>query len=689
MDVIPVVAAEVVTRFHKRVSSAVGTSPEGGPSGSTAGPASPDKNGAKTEGGKLGAAGVSQDLAVLLTRLWLYGSDQTDDVGNVGMSAMRMETLVGEMVDFLCNCSTANLAMLLLVSQSFALMNSLRNKRRNIEIKQQAITMRLVNAIVEKYNATPDEILGDITMFILHRYGLLTSETSSQMPVQKETAAVLCSTLPRAQVASFIRQDSVEKQRQLEEIKSIVWGIRVLNKEEGKTPGVGIEDVRQLAEEPLTKIDETVTSELDRMAQKAKEYLAVLTSPSFPLSSSDYTVLREEYHHLRQVLHGLLTVRCMYAALHRRVHHSILPKYDKALEELRVLFQSEKPSEDGKRVEVVPKRVVYPKFVELSEAYDAAIATKENFDEISGFLDLALASEKSYPSSLPPHIAESAVESLMPDQQARGGDELEPIVNALLADAAVEPFSFHYTTVRPLAVDPAAAQWYPHSLFAFRGFCPVRYKAAGLLIPGKLDPETDCTSPGYITMEGGTGLLTLRKPITFAFASERDLLDFAANPLTYVLPCWNKCNREEPGVTLLLGLLDRLPRELYIEGSRSVEMLGEAPASMTSMEVKRDAGTQTGQIDSYMDHHYRWNEWDLRRQALKLCNLMNMRTHSTQTIASHWRREQATMCIEPKDASVQTMADAATQPPRVVQYIKGLRGTRTSETEQVQQIFQY
>eukprot|EP00796_Vickermania_ingenoplastis_P011241 gene11241-7810_t len=687
MDVIPVVGGEITSRFHQRVQAAAGDDSTSHTKGSPSPNGSGDVTETKPKEFKTGASGVSLDLATLLTRLWLLGAESTDEAGNVGMKAEAIEEMVEEIVRFLQGCSTPNLATLLLVSQSFALMNSLRSKRRSLEIKQEAISLRLTNAIVEKYNATPDEILGDITLYILHRYGHLTSDSDSNLPVQKEAAAVLCSTLPRAQVASFIRQDSVEKQRQLEEIRAIVWGIRIFNKEEGKTTGVGIEDVHPLVEKPLISIEERVREEFERIDQKARDMLALLTSPSFPLSKTDYVQLREEYHHMRQVLHCLLTVRCMHATLHNRINSFILPKYDSAVDELRELFRSNKPTEDGKKPDAIPKKIVYPKFVDLADAYQAAVSTQENFEEIRSFLDLTLASERSYTTSLPEHIAKEAVDSLANEKPIHHRAIVEDKVGNLLSKADLMSFHAYYTTTLPLKLDASAAVWYPRSLCGFRGFCPVRYAETGLLIPGKINFDDDTTCPGYITIEGGLGKWALRKPHTFAFASEKDILQFAANPLAYLLPCWKRCNREEPGVTLLLGLLDRLPKELYIDGSRVVD--ASYTASESTLDDRQDASTQTGQIDPYMDHNYRWNEWDLRRQALKLCNLMNMRTHSTQTIASHYRRDESTMCLPPKQVAIQTMTDAATQPPRVVQYLKGLRGTKTSEIEQVQETFQY
>lgn len=787
------VSTEITNRFHQRVL-AVSSQTQDSPFsqhravGTLGGGMSPTSHSSPTtveavetgdtsksptyskEGNKTGAAGVSPDISSLLARLWLLGAEHTDEAGDVGMKAERIEEMVEEIVNFFLSCHTPTLSTLLLISQSFSLMNSLRSKRRSQEIKQEAISMRLVHSIVEKFNATPDEILGDITMYILHRYGHLSSVDENNLPVQKETAAVLCSTLPRSQVASFIRQDSVEKQRQLEEIRAIVWGIRLFNKEEGKTVGVGMDDVHPLVETPLEQIQKKVRTEIHRIQKKVSEMLALLTSPTFPLRPSDFDYLKYEYHHMQQVLHCLLTVRCMHANLHHRVYRSILPQYDAVLEELRELFHAHKqptghssavipPStgeEGGKKpTEVVPKKLVYPRFVELADAYQSAISTKENFEEIQQYLDLTLASERSYETSLPSHIAEGAVQALAPELPIRDPEALASETERLLAylveqgpSGKLGDFKAFYTTQPPPSRDDAVAKWYPRSLFGFRGFCPVRYAMTGLLIPGKVyrntskesrsekkrgntsiplsngassdrvddgSPtnefeeggtmddsfdgglENDSTCPGYIYLIGGSDRYALRKALYFAFSSAKDMLLFAEDPLRYVLPCMKQCDRKEPCVTILLGLLDRLPRELYIEGSRAVVELpkdvllghGQRRLSTSSETMREEKGTQTGQIDSYMDHNYRWNEWDLRRQALKLCTLMNMRTHSTQTLSSHWKRDQSTMCAPSKNKEMQTMTDAATQPPRIAQYIKGLRGSRTSALQQVQQTFQY
>ena len=81
---------------------------------------------------------------------------------------------------------------------------------------------------------------------------------------------------------------------------------------------------------------------------------------------------------------------------------------------------------------------------------------------------------------------------------------------------------------------------------------------------------------------------------------------------------------------------------------------------------------------------YSWNEWDLRRRALQIVNmrLKQMKTHSTQTDLSHYRRDNTTQywLKQPlADGSMpgidtQTGIERATNVPKQKKFITGLRG---------------
>ena len=53
--------------------------------------------------------------------------------------------------------------------------------------------------------------------------------------------------------------------------------------------------------------------------------------------------------------------------------------------------------------------------------------------------------------------------------------------------------------------------------------------------------------------------------------------------------------------------------------------------------------TEVHPVSKNIDRAYEWNEWEHRRKALAMVNLRQKRTHGSQTILSHFRRENATL----------------------------------------------
>ncbi|CBZ25377.1 conserved hypothetical protein [Leishmania mexicana MHOM/GT/2001/U1103] len=354
-----------------------------------------------------------------------------------------------------------------------------------------------------------------------------------------------------------------------------------------------------------------------------------------------------------------------------------------------------------------PKKMVFPKFMELADAYEAGMRCAGELSLWSTLLRVATESAAGYDTSLPRTAAEEALAlaEAAPAPSVTSTSALAAEVSALLDSDATRqrlPAGVHvrYRADLPLhTVDPTVAQVYPESLCAMRGYCPVQLLAGrpttGLLIPGQVPSELSSSSPsktslGCVEVSGGARHVAMARPLYFIFSDAAAMRAFAADPWRYVEGCLHVFHAADPCLTLVMGRGDELPRELYLEGARVVERLtSDLASAQNTHENRQSCGTQTGQIDSYINHNYFWNEWDLRRHALKLANLMQMRTHSSQTAALHFRREAATQADPRKDSEAQTLHDAATQPPHVAQYLKGLRGTYTSAIEQVRKVIEY
>ena len=101
--------------------------------------------------------------------------------------------------------------------------------------------------------------------------------------------------------------------------------------------------------------------------------------------------------------------------------------------------------------------------------------------------------------------------------------------------------------------------------------------------------------------------------------------------------------------------------------------------------MTRDAstGTPTHFIESYIDLNYHWNEWELRRRALKVVSLKNCGTKGSQTDNSHFRRDTESQVYEPRQKGTQTKRDKGVNPPIVTTYIAGLRGKKPADAKAV------
>ncbi|XP_047244887.1 cilia- and flagella-associated protein 206 isoform X2 [Girardinichthys multiradiatus] len=159
----------------------------------------------------------------------------------------------------------------------------------------------------------------------------------------------------------------------------------------------------------------------------------------------------------------------------------------------------------------------------------------------------------------------------------------------------------------------------------------------------------------------------------YAFSSKEAALTFASCPDDFVTEVAekSKCFPE------LFQLL-KLHQQLSCEHPSSETEPGQGlwPMPITKQEI--GIQTDTHPIDTYIDKSYEWNEWELRRKAIKLANLRNTVTHSVQTNMSHMRRDHASQTWLPKDAACQNKRDNGSNIPKPQTYLAGLRGQRNA-----------
>lgn len=87
-------------------------------------------------------------------------------------------------------------------------------------------------------------------------------------------------------------------------------------------------------------------------------------------------------------------------------------------------------------------------------------------------------------------------------------------------------------------------------------------------------------------------------------------------------------------------------------------------------------------IERYIDPKYEFSEWALRRRAVQIANLRQCSTHSIQTDASHFRRDNDTQVYVPRETGTQTGINMGTNTDRTMQFVVGIRGAPEPFVEQ-------
>jgi hypothetical protein len=153
----------------------------------------------------------------------------------------------------------------------------------------------------------------------------------------------------------------------------------------------------------------------------------------------------------------------------------------------------------------------------------------------------------------------------------------------------------------------------------------------GILIPGD-------TSMGACAFSKELYVFNIPEPAAF----------FNENPKRYLYKIVETARRK----IQLISFLDMFDRMQLSYNCHLVDTF-KVPAPLT---CEQEVQTELHPPDN-IDPHYRWNVWDLRREAIKLADLRNKRTTSVQTVDSRFRKTNSTQIYERKKNSAQTKDD--------------------------------
>ena len=183
-----------------------------------------------------------------------------------------------------------------------------------------------------------------------------------------------------------------------------------------------------------------------------------------------------------------------------------------------------------------------------------------------------------------------------------------------------------------------------------------------------------------VTLLSKRGLLVSGRPAVVAkynekymvFCTHQCLQEFIDNPSKYINEL-NEYVKKNSYLINLLNMTEEFPNGNLANMFRDKD---SAAYKYKNSKVLIDEGCQT--VDhvyerGYIDPDYEWNEWDLKKKAIQLANIMKKKTVSCQTLLSHFRRENETQVYPLKNSEANTTVNTGTNLSIPKSYAVGFR----------------
>ncbi|CAK6446786.1 unnamed protein product [Pipistrellus nathusii] len=478
-----------------------------------------------------------------------------------------------------------------------------------------------------------------IVSYVLLRSGV---GSPTDLKIVREATAALQSIFPQAELGTFLRLSRKEKERQLKELAMIVTGIRLFNRETGKG-GEGIEYLPAILQEAIPATTEHIDSQLRIAQEQAYRYTAILEKVTKnPLLVADMQphMLKEVLYNVRQYEIFLQTILSEIISCAQEVE-MLTKQLGALLEQLTMTVKSKT---------AVPTSQVFPIFIALSNVWTSfqdetvliGILTNltANLERFLGTHDLL------FPEKIMQELLDGVV---VKTDLFRLKEHLEERVHPM--DFKRQQWLFPETTAN-----------FAKLLIQYRGFCAYTLATTdGLLLPGNQ----------------AIGIFKYKEKY-YTFNTSDAAYAFAENPDKYINLITEKAKKHAE----LIQLLELHQQfENLIPCSEFKDTVKRLIRPITKSETSTQ--TDTHILPPTIVRSYEWNEWELRRKAIKLANLRRNVTHSVQTDLSHMRRENCSQVYPVKHAGTQTKREGNTAVPRPQVFIAGLRGGPAKTTHAV------
>ncbi|XP_039638694.1 cilia- and flagella-associated protein 206 isoform X3 [Perca fluviatilis] len=450
----------------------------------------------------------------------------------------------------------------------------------------------------------------------------------------------LQSVFPQMELGAFMVLLKRDKEQQLNELSMLVTGIQLFNKASKKESEET--DIHELMpailNEALPVTSKSIEHELSVSQTLAWKYTAVLeklTDPDSQPGECDVPVvlLKQALYNIRQhevFLKMLLADACL-CAKHVESLQSELSSKVKLLKET---VQSKT---------AVPTARVFPLFKSLSKVWSGL----KDEAELLNILNNLMHNLQPFIASQAKIFSEAYLDGLLEESEVKTDEQR-------MTESSDERIVPSEMKTQEWLLPETTANFNELSL-QYNGVCGYTLvNSDGLLLPG--NPHI--------------GIFKHKEKL-YVFRSKEAALKFASSPGDFIAEVAEKA-KHSPELIQLLKLHQQFSCVSPYAEMQPGERLLVKPIT------KCESGTQTDihPVETNIVKSYEWNEWELRRKAIKLADLLTKVTHSAQTDLSHMRRENVTQTWLPKNAACQSKRDGESNVPKPQIYLAGLRGQR-------------
>ncbi|XP_066156970.1 cilia- and flagella-associated protein 206 [Euwallacea fornicatus] len=465
----------------------------------------------------------------------------------------------------------------------------------------------------------------------------------SKPKVYEEALIALKSILDEEELKDFVAMSKFEKQTNLTQVTKVVAGIRLFNKDCEKG-GEGIPDLPTLLEKAVVVIkagtEETLLMVMERVnaltTMVDKCYIVKHTCKGFQLqciTGEDMTIKNSndvEY------IKDLLVFFRQYELLIRRILDEIDHMPLKSEEIWNSMEKLLKIIHETVYMKIaIPIGVVFPLFEQLWEIW-------EQFQNQSIFLSRL----SMIMSNLEVYARYMRYDHLPIEQIIRENSSMTD------AERLAETAHIKLISSNPdvKVVKCEVVKNFQNIKLEYLGFCCWKLiESDGALIPG---------NPNM-----GIAVYNLKH---YVFSCEEGFQAFEKNPQMFV--------------NCVLDLARRKPQFIHffqmkndLESVYKIEKLVQGKIEIRICEDK-SMQTVVHTTESHVDVQYRWNIWDIKREALTNANLLSTRTISSQTDKTGSNSSLATQTYNLKTRETQTFPTNYANVPKSSRLMNALRG---------------